>query len=414
MEKAAHRAVACLRRGPPALHSSVIVLSSLLACNPEMRDAPPDRRSDVLIVGAGIVGLAHALVAARRGYRVRVVDRDAQANGASVRNFGFVTVTGQQAGDTWRRARRSRDVWADVAAQAGIEVAHQGLVVAARRPESEAVLQAFVQTESGTDCRLLTAAEARQRVPALRAQGLRMALWSPHELRVESRDAIPRLAAWLQQVHGVDIVRGVQVLSVDVPVVDTTQGRYLADTVIVCPGDDYLGLFADRIAAYGLTRCALQMMRVEPAAPLRLGAAVMSDFGLVRYLGYAALEPAQALRHALERDEPDMLEHGIHLIAVQSPEDDSLVVGDSHHYATTPPPFGREDVDALILREFDRVLEVPGRRVTQRWIGTYASASDRTMLIDRPAPRVRIVLVTSGTGASTAFGIAEDVWDELA
>ncbi len=66
MEKAAHRAVACLRRGPPALHSSVIVLSSLLACNPEMRDAPPDRRSDVLIVGAGIVGLAHALVAARR------------------------------------------------------------------------------------------------------------------------------------------------------------------------------------------------------------------------------------------------------------------------------------------------------------------------------------------------------------
>jgi glycine/D-amino acid oxidase-like deaminating enzyme len=99
---------------------------------------------------------------------------------------------------------------------------------------------------------------------------------------------------------------------------------------------------------------------------------------------------------------------------VQSPEDDSLVVGDSHHYATTPPPFGREDVDALILREFDRVLEVPGRRVTQRWIGTYASASDRTMLIDRPAPRVRIVLVTSGTGASTAFGIAEDVWDELA
>ena len=160
-----------------------------------MRDAPPDRRSDVLIVGAGIVGLAHALVAARRGYSVRVVDRDAQANGASVRNFGFVTVTGQQAGDTWRRARRSRDVWADVAAQASIEVAHQGLIVAALRPESEAVLQAFVQTETGADCRLLTAAEATQRVPALRAQGLRMALWSPHELRVESRDAIPRLAA---------------------------------------------------------------------------------------------------------------------------------------------------------------------------------------------------------------------------
>ncbi len=33
--------------------------------------------------------------AARLGKRVVVIDRDAQANGASVRNFGFVTVTGQ-------------------------------------------------------------------------------------------------------------------------------------------------------------------------------------------------------------------------------------------------------------------------------------------------------------------------------
>jgi D-hydroxyproline dehydrogenase subunit beta len=373
-----------------------------------------NRRTDVLIVGAGIVGLAHALAAARRGLTVRLIDRDAQANGASVRNFGFVTVTGQQAGDTWRRARRSRDVWAEVAPLAGIEVAHRGLLVAARRPEAEAVLQAFVETETGAGCRLMTPVEARDRVPALRASGLRAALWSPHELRVESRDAVPRLAAWLQQAHGVEIVRGVQVLDIDVPAVATTAGRYDADTVIVCPGDDFLGLYSARIAAYGLTRCALQMMRVLPGAAMRLGAAVMSDFGLVRYLGYAELEPAAALRRAIESDEPEMLEHGIHLIAVQSPNDHSLVVGDSHHYSATPAAFGRDDVDALILRELDRVLELPGRSVVQRWIGTYASAPERTMLIDRPAERVRVVIVTSGTGASTAFGLAEDVIAELA
>jgi hypothetical protein len=60
------------------------------------------------------------------------------------------------------------------------------------------------------------------------------------------------------------------------------------------------------------------------------------------------------------------------------------------------------------------VLALPGRRVLQRWIGTYASSSERTMLIDAPDPRVRLVVVTSGTGASTAFGLAEDVfaqWD---
>jgi glycine/D-amino acid oxidase-like deaminating enzyme len=53
---------------------------------------------DLAVVGAGIVRLACALAAATLGKRVVVIDRDAQANGASVRNFGFITVTGQQRG----------------------------------------------------------------------------------------------------------------------------------------------------------------------------------------------------------------------------------------------------------------------------------------------------------------------------
>src|SRR5882724_10218057 len=95
---------------------------------------------DLAVVGAGIVGLACALAAARSGKRVVVVDRDAQANGASVRNFGFITVTGQQKGDCWRRAMRSRDVWDEIAPAANIEVAHRGLLVVARRPEAARVL----------------------------------------------------------------------------------------------------------------------------------------------------------------------------------------------------------------------------------------------------------------------------------
>jgi FAD dependent oxidoreductase TIGR03364 len=372
-----------------------------------------DRHTDLLVVGAGIVGLAHALAAVRRGLTVRVVDRDAQANGASVRNFGFVTVTGQQAGECWRRARRSREIWAEIAPRAGIAVSHQGLAVAARRPEAEAVLQAFVGSETGEGCVLLTPRQAAERVPALRTEALRAVLWSPHELRVESRDAIPALAAWLQHEHGVAFVRGTQVLAVDPPAIETGAGRFEAEAIVVCPGDDFVSLYPDRIAARGLVRCALQMMRIDPGAAGRLGAAVMSDLGLVRYLGYADLPPAAALRRAIERDEPEMLAHGVHLIAVQSPTDDSLVVGDSHHYAPTPAPFGRDEVDALILREFDRVLALPARRVVERWIGTYASASDRLVLVDAPHPRVRIAIVTSGTGASTAFGLAEEVLDDM-
>src|SRR5579872_2791552 len=119
------------------------------------RNSPPLNASnnlssisfDIAVVGAGICGLAHALAAARRGKKVVVIDRDAQANGASIRNFGFVTVTGQQRGQGWRRAMRSRDVWVEVAPAAGIEVIQRGLLVAARRPEAVAVLEAFRKTE---------------------------------------------------------------------------------------------------------------------------------------------------------------------------------------------------------------------------------------------------------------------------
>jgi glycine/D-amino acid oxidase-like deaminating enzyme len=53
---------------------------------------PREEHFDLAVVGAGILGLASALAGARRGLRVAVIDRDARANGASVRNFGFVTV----------------------------------------------------------------------------------------------------------------------------------------------------------------------------------------------------------------------------------------------------------------------------------------------------------------------------------
>src|ERR1700679_2831141 len=100
-------------------------------------------RFDLAVVGAGVVGLAHAYVAARRGQSVAVIDRDVRANGASIRNFGFITVTGQQRGETWRLARRTRDVWVEAAAAAGIAIEHRGLYLTLRSAEAVAVAEAF-------------------------------------------------------------------------------------------------------------------------------------------------------------------------------------------------------------------------------------------------------------------------------
>jgi D-hydroxyproline dehydrogenase subunit beta len=364
---------------------------------------------DVAIVGAGIIGLAHAFEAARRNRRVVVIERDHRANGASIRNFGFITVTGQQRGESWQLARRTRDVWADVAPKAGIAIVQEGLLLPARRREAIAVIEAFLETEMGEGCTLLDGAAYRARFP--QSSDALAALASPHEVRVESRTAISALARWLEHAKGICFEMGAAALNVARDGVQTSRGFIAAETIIVCPGDDSATLYPERIAAYRTTRCRLSMLRLANPG-FTFPAPVMSDLSLVRYAGYAELPQAAALRTRLEAEQAAHLAHGVHLIAVQS-ADGTLVVGDSHHYADLPDPFADADSERLILDEFQQALGFAPPPVVERWTGTYASASDRTFFIDTPEPHVRLVVVTGGTGASTAFGIAEKTFDDL-
>ncbi len=371
----------------------------------------PSGRFDLAVVGAGIVGLAHALAAARRGLSVVVIDRDAQANGASIRNFGFVTVTGQERGEVWRRAMRSRDIWLEVAGPAGIGIVHRGVTVVARRPEARAVIEAFLDTEMGEGCSLMDPADIARHQPQIASGATCGALWSPHDLRVESREAIPCLARYLEEARGVAFLCRTAVRGVEPGLVATAGGAIRADRTVVCPGDDFATLFPERLAAYGLTRCKLHMMRLADPG-FRLAGSVMSDLSLARYAGYAALAEAAALKSRLAAEQTPALRNGIHLIVVQS-ADGSLVVGDSHHYAATPDPFAPTAVDDIILDEFRAVFGAARIEVVERWTGTYASAADRTMFCDTPFEDARIVMITSGTGASTAFAIAEEVVADL-
>jgi hypothetical protein len=124
------------------------------------------------------------------------------------------------------------------------------------------------------------------------------------------------------------------------------------------------------------------------------------------------LPQAQALKRRLEREQPAHLAEGVHLIVAQG-ADGGLIVGDSHHYAATPEPFASAAVEALILQEFEAALGFAPPPVVQRWTGTYASSATETAVVRAPRPDVRLVIVTSGTGASTAFALGEEVTADL-
>lgn len=362
---------------------------------------------DLAVVGAGIIGLAHAHAAAKAGLRVAVVERDVRANGASIRNFGFITVTGQARGESWRLARRTRDVWTDIAREAGLRVEQRGLYMTARSPEAVEVIEAFLATEMGEGCRLLSADQFRGIAAGMGGPGLAGVLFSPHEIRVESRTAIPALAAWLEQALDVSFFYGAAALEIAPPRIRTSRGEVEAGHIVVCPGDDFSTLYPDRIATFGLRRCRLSMLKLADPG-IRLPGALMSDLGLTRYRGYSDLPQAMALEAKLRAEHPAAFDHGVHLIVAQGTGGE-LIVGDSHHYDDLPPPFAPAQAEDEILAEFRRASGLRRPPILERWTGTYAVAKDRTYLADEPEPGVRLVIVTCGAGASTGFGIAEQV-----
>ena len=366
---------------------------------------------DLAVIGGGILGLAHALAGARLGKKVVVIERDLRANGASIRNFGFITVTGQARGATWRRARRSRDIWEEVAPQAGIDIVQRGLLVCLRHRESLPVADAFLTTEMGEGCALITPGEVARHAPGLGGAGLLGALWSSHDLRVDSPSAIPRLAAWLAASHGVTFLTQTAALSVAPPTIETSRGPIAAEAVVVCPGDDLVSLFPEAIAARGVDKASLTMLRLANPG-FRIPSTLMSDLSLVRYLGYAELPAAANLRRRLQATDAPALAHGVHLIVAQGADGD-LIVGDSHHYGDLADPFMSAQVEALILQEFEAATGMKPPPVISRWTGAYAHARERQMFVDTPATGVRLVMITSGTGASTAFAIGEEVIGDL-
>jgi len=93
--------------------------------------------------------------------------------------------------------------------------------------------------------------------------------------------------------------------------------------------------------------------------------------------------------------------------------DGSLVVGDSHHYNSADEVFAAERIYTLILDEYAAVIGHLPPPVRERWNGVYTVADNRVLLIEEPAPNVRLVLVTSGVGASIGFAIGEEVIEGL-
>jgi FAD dependent oxidoreductase TIGR03364 len=368
--------------------------------------------ADVCVVGAGIVGLAHALEARRRGLTVAVLDRDDHAAGASVRNFGHLFFTSVADGAPFERAMLARERWLELIDSARLHVAPAGTLIVGREADEVALLEA-VAADPARHARMLTRAEVGALAPIPTGE-VTAGFHGTLDVRVNPREAVAGLAALLADDPQAKICWRAQVHEVEPGAVHAADLTIRSPGIIVCPGPDYRSLPpALRPGLEQLTLCSLQMLRLAAPNGHRYPTALATGLSLVRYPAFASRPESGPLRARLQAERPELLQHGIHLLVTQLPDGD-LIVGDTHAYGDTPAPFGDELLYSLLLDEARRLLGYEPE-VRQRWHGIYPSATTETdaFIVTAPLPGVRVVQNVAGIGMTLSPGQAPAVLDAL-
>ena len=392
------------------------MINSVMNENTSLPTASQPLQTDVLVVGAGIIGLAHAARALDAGYTVTVIDRDHRAVGASVRNFGHACITAQS-GELYDIAQAGRPLWLEYAQRAGFWAAEAGAVVVAATATELQVLSELAAFRESGQITLLSADEVAGVLGRSTTEGIAGGARLRDDLRVDPRTTVAKLAAWLDaQEHGSvrwnTAALGFGAGAIRRARVETSRGPIEADQVFVCVGHDVDYLFPQLAEDHKVRRCALQMARTAENQPLQLGPAVLTATSMLRYEAFTEVPSAAKLRAEVREHQPQLLDIEANVMFTQRP-DGSLLLGDSHTYDLTQPPFLKEKTSASLLQSIEKILGTP-LEIEERWQGVYASSEVGPLLIADICPGVTVVSVTAGVGMTLSFGLADrNVTDRL-
>ena len=371
------------------------------------------RKADVAVIGAGIVGIAHAWQAARRGRSVVLFERNPTAQGASVRNFGMILPLGAAPGKAHERAMRGLNLWRQLAAATGVWHSDSGALMVAHHEDEMSAMRELANSETGRDydCTWLGRDAAIDKCCVVNVDGLLGGLWTSSAMLVDPREVMARFPAWLKEQFGVILRFGVPVKSVSAPIIETAAERWHAERVIVCSGADLGTLFPQVLTECSLVYCKLQMMRTiaQPKA-WRLAPALLGGLSLRHYSVFAGLIGTKAVARRIAEVNPELDRWGIHVLAAQNGLGE-LVIGDSHEYSSVPKWRDHRIIDRLLMQQLHGMLCPPSLDIDHRWHGVYVKHPSKDAIVLSPESGVKIVTGLGGLGMTISFALADDVLD---
>jgi FAD dependent oxidoreductase TIGR03364 len=370
----------------------------------------------VVIVGGGIIGTMHAVLAIDAGYEVVHVERDAVPMSASVRNFGLIWVSGRQAGQELEMALRARALWEAIGAKADIGFrAWSSLTVAQNEAEYTLMREAVAMDDAQLrGFSLLDRDQVILKEPELRGNYLG-AMHCETDAMVEPALLLTGLREYLQKHPSYEWIPNFEVVDFyhdenGNHVTDISGDKISGDVMAICPGAAHAGFITEFMEDAPLRKVHLQMGATMPhAEKLRHS---IADGDSMRY--YPAFKD---LSLDILAPQPEIAaQYKMQLLLVPR-LDATLTLGDTHEYVE---PFSHEILEAPyehLLRVISNIFGTPPPVIARRWSGVYSQSTSTDIYFRKEiAPGAYVVTGGGGRGNTISPAIAEETmkaWQKL-
>lgn len=372
---------------------------------------------DLIIIGGGVLGVFHAYHALGAGLNVALIEKDAFASQASVRNFGQVIPSGM--GNKWQKfGRRSLEIYKDLQSKCDVSVRQNGTVYIASDNDELQLLEELrhINHQNNYRSSLLTAKESLIQYPGLKSSYTKGALFFPEEITVEPRLLVQKVLDYLTETFKLDYFNNTLALSCERVnenvIVKTACGETLyANKTIICNGSDFKILFPQIFEQSNIEVTKLQLMQTVPQpSNYQLKGAILTGLSIRRY---ECFQECPSYRTIKAKEEKNTLadKWGIHILFKQA-MDGSIILGDSHQYASAKNidslGFDSEEaIDIFMIEEAKKIFALPDYTIHKRWSGFYSQCKDKDLFEHTIDENIHIVTGIGGKGMTGSPGFAE-------
>lgn len=380
-----------------------------------------NRKYDLVIVGGGVLGTFCAYHALKKGKSVLLLEKDAQPNEASFRNFGQIIPSGQSLENGFGWGKKSLKIYKELQEDAAITFSKNGSMYIASNEAEMTVLTEMSQKFEDLDypSKLFSSSEVVEKNPFLQKSYVKGGLFFPEEASINPLLMVHRLREYLIQYLGLHYKNSCPVIAVEkkrgIAIISAASKQtFWGDHVIVANGKDTQFLLPEHYPATELRFCKLQMMRLVPQKR-QFAYNLLTGLSIKRYDSFKSCSSYSALETTDEQK--DLQSKGIHILMKQA-EDGSILLGDSHAYTpiNEQADLGFEisaEINELILREAKKIVSLASWDIEATWIGNYSEAKQDDVYTKTVDDVIHIVNGIGGKGITISPGFAYEYIQKL-